>query len=73
MTRLQREAMPTEQSNRSTNTQTGEQKSSTATLTPELVKEVADKVYAMMLRDLKITQERHRGSSNAFHRKGGKV
>jgi hypothetical protein len=29
-------------------------------VTPELVEEIAAKVYAMLLRDLKIEQERHR-------------
>ncbi|MEW5989526.1 MAG: hypothetical protein AB1791_23100 [Chloroflexota bacterium] len=35
----------------------------TAHLTPELVRQVADRVYAMLLRDLQIGQERRRPMS----------
>jgi len=39
-------------------------------LTPELIKEVSEKVYAMMLKDMKIARERFRFSWNRDHKKG---
>lgn len=37
-------------------------------VTPELVRQVADKVYAMWLRDLQIERERQRPSPNGWQR-----
>lgn len=41
-----------------------------AALTPELVKLVAERVYALLLRDLQIERERLRDAENPFGRKG---
>jgi hypothetical protein len=40
-------------------------------LTEELVKKVADKVYAMLIQDLTIERERHRPSSRGLRFHGG--
>jgi hypothetical protein len=42
--------------------------SSDTAVTPELVRQVADKVYAMWLRDLKIERDRQRPSANEWQR-----
>ncbi|MGC9347760.1 MAG: hypothetical protein ACP5JG_06450 [Anaerolineae bacterium] len=40
-------------------------------LTEELVKKVADRVYAMLIQDLTIERERHRPSSRGLRFHGG--
>ncbi len=42
-------------------------------LTPEQVKEVAEKVYALFLRDIRITRERCRFNPKSSHGQGGSV
>lgn len=37
----------------------------TGPITPELVREIADRVYAMLLRDLRLERERRRETSTA--------
>ena len=62
--------MPEEQTDlNSQSSNSGAAKS--AEITPELVKEVTEKVFAMMLKDIKIARERFRGSANTYHHKGG--
>ena len=42
-------------------------------ITPELVNEIADKVYAMLALELKIERERRRPAANLSTRGGGGV
>jgi hypothetical protein len=62
--------MPAEQSNQPAASTVKKNQGSSTTITPELVKEVAEKVYALMLRDLKISRERQRGNTNTYPHKG---
>ena len=64
--------MPAEQNNQPANAAGENGQGSTAALTPELVREVAEKVYALMLRDLKIDRERQQGMMNVLQRKGAR-
>lgn len=57
---------------RPTNTPTGQATEPAAGLTPEQFKEVAEKVYALMLKDLKISKERNRSGNHGNDRKGRK-
>jgi hypothetical protein len=40
-------------------------------LTEELVRKVADRVYAMLIQDLTVERERHRPSSRGLRFRGG--
>jgi hypothetical protein len=62
--------MPQEQQDR--NVETGSGAGNRIEITPELVREVADKVYALMLKDLKISRERGRSSAAGYDNKGRK-
>ena len=42
-----------------------------AQIDPDLVKEVAEKVFQMLKRDLRIERERQSLRNNPFHRSGG--
>jgi hypothetical protein len=61
--------MPQENRNQNENTSPDE---TNGTLTPEVFKEVAEKVYALMLKDLKISRERYRGGIHHYDHKGRK-
>ena len=41
-------------------------------ITPELVQEIADKVYALLLADLRIERERLRLTRHTWHGQGGR-
>lgn len=62
--------MPEEQTNSSQSSESSQGNS--AEITPELVKEVTQKVYALMLKDMKIARERFRINANTHQRKGGR-
>lgn len=48
------------------------QNSSAVAITPELIKQVTEKVFALLLKDLKVEQERLQGTKNHFGRKGNR-
>jgi len=62
--------MPEEQTGSNSQASSSSQDKSVE-ITPELVKEVTEKVYALMMKDMKIARERFRSNANTYHRKGG--
>jgi hypothetical protein len=61
--------MPQENRRQNENTSQGE---TVGALTPEVIKEVAEKVFALMLKDLKISRERYRSGLQHYDQKGRK-
>jgi hypothetical protein len=49
----------------------GKGRAADGALTEDLVRKVADKVYAMLMQDLMVERERHRPSSRTMGARGG--